>query len=218
MMAGQQRTASGNDPVVAAIEPALKVGAACGTAGFLFGGTVGILKGSTPFLFATASGLQTFALGSSFWTCRSTFIQTRRDPSALTTSELYQASGISGVVSGGLVALVTRGRRNVIPATLMWGLSGLVGQATYNAMYAKPAVVVEGPKETFWERMAKKSWTPIKYVTNDEYAEMLREKMLKIDVEIAVLDDKIAELKKQQVQEEAAVASATQASTSDAHS
>ncbi|KAI7554475.1 hypothetical protein KC319_g1096 [Hortaea werneckii] len=217
-MAGQQRTANMDDPVAAAIEPALKVGAACGTAGFLFGGTVGILKGSTPFLFATASGLQTFALGSSFWTCRSTFIQTRRDPSALTTSELYQASGISGAVSGGLVALVTRGRRNVIPATLMWGLSGLVGQATYNAIYAKPAVVVEGPKETFWERMAKKSWTPIKYVTNDEYAEMLREKMLKIDVEIAVLDDKIAELKKQQVQEEAAVASAPQTSTSDAHS
>ncbi|KAI7471669.1 hypothetical protein KC351_g12031 [Hortaea werneckii] len=217
-MAGQQRTANGDDPVVAAIEPALKVGAACGTAGFLFGGTVGILKGSTPFLFATASGLQTFALGSSFWTCRSTFIQTRRDPSALTTSELYQASGISGAVSGGLVALVTRGRRNVIPATLMWGLSGLVGQATYNAMYAKPAVVVEGPKETFWERMAKKSWTPIKYVTNEEYAEMLREKMLKIDVEIAVLDDKIAELKKQQVQEEAAVASAPQTVHSDAHS
>ncbi|KAI6810356.1 hypothetical protein KC332_g10796 [Hortaea werneckii] len=216
-MAGQQRTANGDDPVVAAIEPALKVGAACGTAGFLFGGTVGILKGSTPFLFATASGLQTFALGSSFWTCRSTFIRTRRDPSALTTSELYQASGISGAVSGGLVALVTRGRRNVIPATLMWGLNGLVGQATYNAMYAKPAVVVEGPKETFWERMAKKSWTPIKYVTNEEYAEMLREKMLKIDVEIAVLDDKIAELKKQQVQEEAAVASAPQTVNSDAN-
>ncbi|KAI6791123.1 hypothetical protein KC363_g2406 [Hortaea werneckii] len=217
-MAGQQPTANVNDPVVAAIEPALKVGAACGTAGFLFGGTVGILKGSTPFLFAAASGLQTFALGSCFWTCRSTFIQTRRDPSALTTSELYQASGISGAVSGGLVALVTRGRRNVIPATLMWGLSGLVGQATYNAMYAKPAVVVEGPKETFWERMAKKSWTPIKYVTNDEYADMLREKMLKIDVEIAVLDDKIAELKKQQVQEEAAVASAPQTVNSDAKS
>ncbi|KAI7526485.1 hypothetical protein KC331_g16931 [Hortaea werneckii] len=215
-MAGQQRMANVNDPVTAAIEPALKVGAACGTAGFLFGGTVGILKGSTPFLFATASGIQTFALGSSFWTCRHTFIQTRRDPSALTTSELYQASGISGAVSGGLVALVTRGRRNVLPATLMWGLSGLVGQATYNAFYAKPAVVVEGPKETFWERMAKKSWTPIKYVTNDEYAEMLREKMLKIDVEIAVLDDKIAELKKQQAQEEAAVASAPQQSDSSA--
>lgn len=51
--------------------------------------------------------------------------------------------------------------------------------------------------------MSKKSWTPFKVLTNEEYTEMLRERMLKVDVEIAVLDDKIAALKEQQGSAEA---------------
>lgn len=46
--------------------------------------------------------------------------------------------------------------------------------------------------------MAEKSWSPVTFMSNEEYVEILREKMLKVDVEVAVLDDKIAALQKQQ--------------------
>lgn len=58
--------------------------------------------------------------------------------------------------------------------------------------------------------MSERSWTPFRVLSNDEYAEMLREKALKLDVEIAVLDDKIVALKEQQAREEAAAAQAVQ--------
>jgi hypothetical protein len=38
----------------------------------------------------------------------------------------------------------------------------------------------------------------VTHLTDDQYADMLRERLLKVDVEIAVLDDKIAALKKDQ--------------------
>ena len=50
--------------------------------------------------------------------------------------------------------------------------------------------------------MAQKSWSPVTVMTNEEYATMLREKMLKVDVEIAVLEDKIAALRALQQQED----------------
>lgn len=99
----------------------------------------------------------------------------------------------------------------------MWGLSGYVGQLTYNSFYAKPAFVVEGPRETFWQRMAKKSWTPFKLISNEEYADMLREKVLKLDVEVAVLEDKIAAMRKQMAEEESMAAKESHAGRDGSH-
>lgn len=78
----------------------------------------------------------------------------------------------------------------------MWSLFGCMGQVTYNSFSARPAE--QQPKEKFWKRMAEKSWSPVTFMSNEEYVEILREKMLKVDVEVAVLDDKIAALQKQQ--------------------
>lgn len=80
----------------------------------------------------------------------------------------------------------------------MFAIFGAAGQHIYNR-YTAPTDV--RPRENFWKRMSEKSWTPFKVLTNDEYAEMLRDRMLKLDVEIAVLDDKIAALKEQQQRE-----------------
>ena len=38
----------------------------------------------------------------------------------------------------------------------------------------------------------------VTHLTDEQYAEMLRERKLKVDVEIAILDDKIAAIKKDQ--------------------
>ncbi|KAH9834287.1 hypothetical protein Tdes44962_MAKER08665 [Teratosphaeria destructans] len=201
-MAQQQYPTRMEDPVAAVIKPALKVGLACGTAGFLFGGAAGIVKATTPFIFASVSGLQTFALGTTFWACRGTYLR-MQDVGNLKAHDYSVASAASGALSGGLVALVTRGRRNFIPATLMWSLIAGSGQLAYNTFSARPQTDQELPTESFWKHIASKSWSPVKVMSDGEYAELLKEKMLKVDVEIAILDDKIAALKKQQEAEDA---------------
>ncbi|KAF2767734.1 hypothetical protein EJ03DRAFT_328926 [Teratosphaeria nubilosa] len=181
---------------------ALPLTSRSGTAGFLFGGAAGIVKATTPFIFASVSGLQTFALGTTFWACRGTYLR-MQDVGNLKPHHYTIASAASGALSGGLVALATRGRRNFIPATLMWSLIAGSGQLAYNTISVRTQSDQQLPTESFWKHIASKSWSPVKVMSDQEYAELLKEKMLKVDVDIAILDDKIAALKRQQEAEDA---------------
>ncbi|CZT19735.1 uncharacterized protein RCC_05590 [Ramularia collo-cygni] len=195
------------EPVyISAVEPALKAGAACGSVGFLFGGASGIIRGAPGFLFASASGMQTFALGSTFSLLRTTIIHNwTTDGQSPKSKDLVKASALAGGLSGGLLGFITRGRSNGIPGAIMFTIFGAGGQHIYNRWTAPKDLNLE-PKKNFWKRMSERSWTPFRVLSNDEYAEMLREKVLKLDVEIAVLDDKIVALREQQAREEAAAA------------
>jgi hypothetical protein len=57
------------------------------------------------------------------------------------------------------------------------------------------------PDDGFWMRMGRKSWFPARVMTDQEYSDLLKEKMLKLDVEISIIDDRIAALRKQQALE-----------------
>jgi hypothetical protein len=77
------------------------------------------------------------------------------------------------------------------------GLAGYAGQAWQNWRSALPVTPQsEKPRRGFWESMT--SIGVVTHLTDEQYAEMLRERLLKVDVEIAVLDDKIAAIKKDQ--------------------
>ncbi|KAM0722145.1 hypothetical protein Q7P37_001586 [Cladosporium fusiforme] len=190
-----------DDPLFAVIEPAVKVGLFSGGAGFLVGGTAGILKGTTPTLFALASSIQCGALGSSFWASRGLILQAW-DTGNLTPSDRTKASALAGGLSGGTAGLIFRGRSNAIPGALAMAFFGFAGQAIHNKWTATPAPAKpEQPKKGFWQSMT--SLGLISHLSNDEYAEMLKERLFKVDVEIAVLDDKIAALKKHQAEQAA---------------
>lgn len=83
----------------------------------------------------------------------------------------------------------------------MFSLFGYLGQTTYSKV-SSPRDVSAEPKMGFWKRMSEKSWSPVKVMSNEEYAELLKEKMMKVDVEIALLDDKIAALREQAKEED----------------
>lgn len=72
----------------------------------------------------------------------------------------------------------------------MFSLVGATGQAIVNSTQGTPGEVKQEKKSIF-----QSSWSPLKKLSDDEYRHMLDEKMLKIDVEIALIDDKIAELR-----------------------
>lgn len=82
----------------------------------------------------------------------------------------------------------------------MFSLFGFLGQTAANKLSARRQVVAD-PQQSFWRRMSEKSFSPVTVLTDEEYAEMLREKMLKVDVEISIIDDKIAALRKLEQQE-----------------
>lgn len=171
-----------------------------GGAGFLFGSASGIVRGLPPLLAGGASALQTFAIGTIFSACRSSVLQAWTvDDKVLPSKDLTTASAISGGITGGVVGLLVRGRANVVPGTIMFAIFGAAGQHFYSGWSAPTD---RQPKENFWKRMSDKSWTPFKMLTNDEYSDMLKEKMLKVDVEIAILDDKIAALRTRMPREE----------------
>lgn len=95
------------------------------------------------------------------------------------------------------MAALFRGRSHVLPGAVMFTLFGFLGQTTYNKLAAS-SYVDTGPKKGFWARVAERKWSPMKVLSNEEYAEMLRERQLKIDMEIALIDDKIAALRTEQ--------------------
>jgi hypothetical protein len=52
------------------------------------------------------------------------------------------------------------------------------------------------PSKPFLQRLADSKWIPLKTLSDDEYRGILGEKLLSIEAEIAIIDEKIEELEK----------------------
>ncbi|KAK3077783.1 hypothetical protein LTS18_009324 [Coniosporium uncinatum] len=193
-MDGKGATNAGRAGEVPIWIPALKVGAACGVGGFVIGGTAGIIRTSTPGLFAAASGIQCLALGTSFWAIRASVLHAW-DVGNITQRDRVYASTIAGGLSGGTVAALTRGRANIVPGIIMFSIFGYLGQQAYNYVDEKPAP--QEPKENIFKRFADLKWTPVRSLSDAEYEDMLQEKLLKVNAEIALIDDRIEVLRKE---------------------
>lgn len=57
------------------------------------------------------------------------------------------------------------------------------------------------PSKPFLQRMADSKWIPLKSLSDDDYKAMLNEKVLSIETEMALIDDKIEELQKSKSEE-----------------
>ena len=184
--------------------------------GTAIGAFYGTLRTQTPVLFALASGAQCFILGGTFWAARTSILnsdgllnwwnstrglplQIRGDVNS-SRSDRVRASTIAGAFTGLSVGLLVRGPRNAIPGTFMFGLFGFAGQKGYNFLDKKNSEEIEeeaqmtarGEKKKNWmERIADSKWSPMEALTDERYENMLQEKLLKIEAEIAIIDDKI---------------------------
>lgn len=52
------------------------------------------------------------------------------------------------------------------------------------------------PSKPFLQRLADSKWVPLRSLSDDDYRGMLNEKLLSIEAEVALLDEKIQELEK----------------------
>lgn len=92
----------------------------------------------------------------------------------------------------------------------MFTLFGFLGQTLYHRLDTRHseqiAMEVETAKEgqlikrrRFWDRVAEMKWSPMKTLTDEEYGNILREKLLRIDAEIALVDEQVEKLKAEEV-------------------
>ncbi|KAF1345853.1 hypothetical protein BDV97DRAFT_371884 [Delphinella strobiligena] len=180
--------------------PALKFGAYTGSAGFVVGGIAGVIRETPAIFFATASGIQWFGLGATFWGSRSFILQAWDTGKGPTQSERVSASTIAGGVAGSGIGLLSRGPRNVLPGGIMFSLFGFIGQHAYDIMFEKAPLdsataADKAAKGNLFERIAARKWSPFSVLTDKQYEDMLNEKLLRLEADIALIDDRIAELR-----------------------
>jgi len=195
-MAGPPRVSqedTGHQHLATIVWPAIQVGGLSGISGLLVGGISGILKSSTPTLFALTSALQWFVLGSSFWAARGAILHPQADNSDQPINRVW-ASGLAGGVAGSLGGFL-RGRMNVIPGAIIFSTLGALGQAAFNrGVWQSPAMSRSGLNHEFsW---SKSKWSPMKVLSDEEYREMLGERLLRVNADIALVDERIEGLRK----------------------
>lgn len=85
----------------------------------------------------------------------------------------------------------------MIPSILMFGLFGATGQYAYSRINAQESLPnTEDAKGKFQWMNSK--WSPVKVLTDAEYETMLREKLLNINAQIALVDENIEDLRAQE--------------------
>ena len=123
----------------------------------------------------------------------------------------------------GLQAPVTGGRANIIPGVIMFSLFGFAGQHLYNALDAqhqdslgplathtaqsksitnadteKMGTESTEPIEPLWKRVLNSKWSPMKVLSDEQYETLLREKLLRVEAELAIVEEDIEKMKQRQ--------------------
>jgi hypothetical protein len=122
-------------------------------------------------------------------------------------ADKVRASTMAGAFTGFSLGILLRGPKNVIPGTIMFTLFGWSGQKGYNYLDKRNSVEIQEradlratgddtPKDNLLQRFAKSKWSPMSVLTDEQYEEMLQEKLLKVEAEIAIIDDRIESVKK----------------------
>ncbi|KAI4232947.1 MAG: hypothetical protein L6R40_007227 [Gallowayella cf. fulva] len=190
-------------PVEHVLIPALKAGAS----GLVVGGAAGILRSSTPGLFAIASGLQCAALGTTFYATRGAILQAWQITASSPPQDRIYPSTLAGGITGGTIGGLTRGRANIIPGIIMFSVFGFAGQHLYNALDANHQLSLTNqpttdaletptarPLEPRWRRMLNSRWSPMKVLSDEEYEQLLKEKLVRVEAELAMVEDNIEEI------------------------
>lgn len=81
----------------------------------------------------------------------------------------------------------TGGPRNIIPGVLFFSTLG--GSTTYLSQKFQGREVKERTS------ILASKWSPLRKLTDQEYEKLLEEKILKLDAEIAIINDNIAALR-----------------------
>ncbi|KAL2262127.1 hypothetical protein VTK26DRAFT_2394 [Humicola hyalothermophila] len=175
--------------VMEILVPSLKVGGVAGACGLFTGAAAGIIRSAPPVFFSVIAGGQWFTLGFGYYATRLYALRRFGDGEEITPSDRLKASTMAGGVAGTLGGLL-RGPRNIIPGALVFSLLGAGGQTLANWRTARAAKYPPTEGKSFWSR-----WSPITPLSDENYEKILEERLLRVEADIAIVDDRIRELR-----------------------
>lgn len=82
-------------------------------------------------------------------------------------------------------------KRNIIPGTIVFALLGGLGQVAYNFADSRERKATSDQGSWLNSR-----WSPVKALSDDEYGKILQERLLRLNAEIALLDENIDAVKR----------------------
>lgn len=91
----------------------------------------------------------------------------------------------------------------MIPAALVLTLLGYAGQKSYNyldARHTHQSQIATGENQlerSIWRRVANSKYSPMKVLSDEEYEKVLREKLVRVEAEIALIDEDIDKIQSQ---------------------
>ncbi|KAK4106343.1 hypothetical protein N658DRAFT_512207 [Parathielavia hyrcaniae] len=170
--------------------PSLKVGATAGACGLFTGAVAGIVRSAPTVFFSILAGGQWFTLATSYYATRLASLKHFAEDEP-TPGDKLKASTVAGGVAGTLGGLL-RGPRNVIPGAVMFSLFGAGGQAIANWRTASAAE--SSATDTKSGRGLWSKWSPITPLSDKDYEKILEEKLLRVEADIALIDDRIKEI------------------------
>jgi hypothetical protein len=82
----------------------------------------------------------------------------------------------------------------------MFSILGSLGQKVYDVAHIKYTNTTAGVPEkgALLQRMAKSRWSPVTLLSDQEYKDMLLEKILSLDAKICLIDEEIERLRNSQ--------------------
>ncbi|KAI2637506.1 hypothetical protein GGS21DRAFT_511870 [Xylaria nigripes] len=166
----------------------LRAGMVTGGIGLIVGAGMGIVRSAPPTLFALFASVQWFALGSSYMASRELLYRAWGGEENLTSSEYVQAGGLAGAVSG-ITGGMLRGPRNVLPGMLFFGSLG--AGSSYVSQWGRDSPA--RPRRSLLDS----KWSPMQRLSDRDYMDKIEEKMLRLDAEIAIIDETIASIKEE---------------------
>ena len=110
------------------------------------------------------------------------------------------ATGVAAALAGGVTGALVRGRYNVLPGALVFGVSGLGVQAVFDHMIAssdshESSSGLNTRVSGIVSRVADGKWSPFRRLSEHDYEKLLQERLLRIDAEIALIDENIGRLR-----------------------
>jgi hypothetical protein len=88
----------------------------------------------------------------------------------------------------------------VIPGFITCSLFGFLGQSLLNKVQQRNADRKPTARDNtnILQRIANSRFTPVKSLSNEEYEDMLKEKLIRIEADIALIDEDLALLRTQE--------------------
>jgi len=83
-----------------------------------------------------------------------------------------------------------------VPGVVIFSLLGYCGQSAFNRVDTWQMNKAQNPGKPLFQRMAESKWVPLRHLSDEDYHDILSEKLLSIEAEIALLDEKIEAMEK----------------------